>query len=151
MIKFLDTFKKEIIIITSSNIDNETDTIKEEILKFVKKKENAYFFLSLGNKSYISLMKIAYLVVGNSSSGVLETPSFGTKTINIGDRQNGRILSDNIITSDYDFRSINKAFSKIKKKTNRVSNPFLKKNTPKNIAKKILSFKFDLKKIFFDL
>ncbi len=151
LIKFLDTFKKEIIIITSSNIDNETDTIKEEILKFVKKKENAYFFLSLGNKSYISLMKIAYLVVGNSSSGVLETPSFGTKTINIGDRQNGRILSDNIITSDYDFRSINKAFSKIRKKTNRVSNPFLKKNTPKNIAKKILSFKFDLKKIFFDL
>ena len=96
-------------------------------------------------------MKIAYLVVGNSSSGVIETPSFGTKTINIGERQNGRILSKNIINSDYDFRSINKAFLRIKKKTYRVSNPFFKKNTPKNIAKKILGFKFDLKKKFFDL
>ena len=151
LIKFLSTFKKEIIIITSSNFDNETDIIKKEIIKFVKKKKNVYFFSSLGNKTYISLMKIAYLVVGNSSSGVIETPSFGTKTINIGERQNGRILSKNIINSDYDFRSINKAFLRIKKKTYRVSNPFFKKNTPKNIAKKILGFKFDLKKKFFDL
>ena len=38
-------------------------------------------------------MKQAYLVIGNSSSGILETPSFGTKTINIGNRQSGRIIS----------------------------------------------------------
>jgi len=56
LLKFLDLFKKEIIIITSSNFDNETDIIKKEILNFVKKKDNAYFYNSLGNKLYISLM-----------------------------------------------------------------------------------------------
>ena len=55
-------------------------------------------------------MKFAYLVIGNSSSGVLETPSFGTKTINIGNRQKGRIISENIINCNYDFNSIQKLF-----------------------------------------
>ena len=57
-------------------------------------------------------MKIAYLVIGNSSSGVLETPSFGTKTINIGNRQHGRIISPNIINCDYDFNSIKKLLTR---------------------------------------
>ena len=96
-------------------------------------------------------MKIAYLVVGNSSSGVLETPSFGTRTINIGNRQKGRIISGNIINCDYDFKSINNAFLKIKRKSKKISNPFFKKKTPINIAKKILSFKFNLKKEFYDI
>ena len=149
--KFLNTFNKEIIIITSPNFDNETNIIKKEILNFVKKKDNAYYYNSLGNKLYISLMKIAYLVVGNSSSGVLETPSFGTRTINIGNRQKGRIISGNIINCDYDFKSINNAFLKIKRKSKKISNPFFKKKTPINIAKKILSFKFNLKKEFYDI
>ena len=94
---------------------------------------------------------MAYLVVGNSSSGVLETPSFGTKTINIGNRQSGRIISSNIINCDYDFNSINNAFLKIRKKSKKISNPFLKKNTPIKIAKKILNFKFNIKKKFYDI
>ena len=96
-------------------------------------------------------MKIAYLVVGNSSSGILETPSFGTRTINIGSRQKGRILSENIINSDYDYKSINLSFSKLKKRSRKISNPFLKKNTPIKIAKKILNFQFNLKKKFYDI
>ena len=96
-------------------------------------------------------MKLAYLVIGNSSSGVLETPSFGTRTINIGNRQSGRIISKNITNCDYTYDSIQKAFFKIKKKHYKIINPFFKKGTPKKIAKKILSFKFDLKKKFYDI
>ena len=151
LIKFLNLFNDSIVIITSPNFDNETEIIKREILNFTKKKDNVYFFNSLGNKGYISFMRIAYLLIGNSSSGVLESPYFGTKTINIGDRQKGRILSDNIINSWYDFKSINEAFLKIKDKSKKKSNIFLKKNTPMKIAKKILSFKFNLKKEFYDL
>jgi GDP/UDP-N,N'-diacetylbacillosamine 2-epimerase (hydrolysing) len=150
LIKFLNTLKDACIIITSSNFDNENNIIKKELLKF-SKKNKVYYFSSLGNTAYISLMKLAYLVIGNSSSGVLETPSFGTNTINIGDRQKGRIISGNIINSDYEFKSIYKAFLKIKKKSKKRSNVFLKKNTPIKIAKKILSFKFNLKKKFYDL
>ena len=151
LIKFLNTQNNNIIIITSPNFDNEAKIIKSEILNFAKKKDNVYFYNSLGNKGYVSFMKIAYLLIGNSSSGVLETPYFGTKTINIGNRQKGRIISDNIINSDYEFKSIYKAFLTIKKRSKKRSNVFLKKNTPIKIAKKILSFKFNLKKEFYDL
>lgn len=151
LIKFLNTLNNETIIITAPNFDNESNIIKKEILNFSKKKDNVYYYNSVGNKVYISLMKIAYLVVGNSSSGVLETPSFGTKTINIGNRQSGRIISSNIINCDYDFNSINNAFLKIRKKSKKISNPFLKKNTPIKIAKKILNFKFKIKKKFYDI
>ena len=140
LIKFLNTLKDMTIIITSPNFDNENDILKKEFLKFQKKK-GVYFFNSLGNKAYISLMKIAYFVIGNSSSGVLETPSFGTPTINIGNRQKGRIISKNIINSDYDYKSLYKAFQKMKKKQKITNNPFLKKGTPTRIAKKILNFK----------
>ena len=150
LIKFLNTLKDMTIIITSPNFDNENDILKKEFLKFQKKK-GVYFFNSLGNKAYISLMKIAYFVIGNSSSGVLETPSFGTPTINIGNRQKGRIISKNIINSDYDYKSLYKAFQKMKKKQKITNNPFLKKGTQTKIAKKILNFKYKIKKKFYDI
>ena len=151
LIKFLNTLNDEIIIITSSNFDNESNIIKKEILNFSRNKDNVFYYNSLGNEVYISLMKVAYLVIGNSSSGVLETPSFGTKTINIGNRQRGRIIPRNVINCDYSYNSINKAFNKIKKLPIKKSNLFYKKNTPIKIAKKILNFKFNLKKFFYDL
>ena len=151
LIKFLNTLNDYIIIVTSPNFDNEAHIVKKELLKFFRKRENHYYFDSLGSQSYISLMKIAYLVIGNSSSGVLETPSFGTKTINIGNRQSGRIISDNIINCDYNFSSIKKAFLKVLKKSKKTSNPFFKKNTPLKIAKKILTYKYNLKKNFYDI
>ena len=77
---------------------------------------------------YISLMKISYLVIGNSSSGVLETPCFGVRTINIGNRQEGRIMSDNIINCNYDINSINKAFLKSKKNQQNLKILFLKRH-----------------------
>ena len=151
LIKFLNTLNDEIIIITSSNFDNESNIIKKEILNFSRNKDNVFYYNSLGNEVYISLMKVAYLVIGNSSSGVLETPSFGIKTINIGNRQRGRIIPRNVINCDYSYNSINKAFNKIKKLPIKKSNLFYKKNTPIKIAKKILNFKFNLKKFFYDL
>ena len=70
LIKFLDKLDDYIIIFTSPNFDNESNTLKKEIINFVKKKNNVYFYKSLGNKLYISLMKNSFLVIGNSSSGV---------------------------------------------------------------------------------
>ena len=60
LLKFLNYFKNEIIIFSSSNSDNEADIIHKEILNFVKLNDNAYFFNSLGNTFYYSLMKIAF-------------------------------------------------------------------------------------------
>ncbi len=151
LIRFLKKLKNYIIIFTSPNFDSESNILRKEILNLEKKKDNIYFYKSLGSRIYISLMKISYLVIGNSSSGVLETPSFGVRTINIGNRQKGRIISGNIINCNYDVNSMSKAFNKLKKKSTKSYNPFFKKKTPIKIAKKILDFKFTLKKQFFDI
>ena len=155
LLSALNKFKDVIKIFTSSNFDNENEIIKNEILDFVKTNKNAFFYSSLGHLNYISLMKISALVVGNSSSGVIETPSLGIPAINIGSRQEGRIISKNIIESKYEknyiIQSIKKAFSIDKKKLNKSRSLFYKKNTPKNIALKIMRHKYILKKEFKDL
>ena len=100
-------------------------------------------------------MSISSVVIGNSSSGVLETPSLGIQTVNIGNRQRGRIISHNVINSEYKkteiIKNINKALSFDKKKLFKIGSPFYKKDTPKKISKKIIFFKCNLKKDFKDL
>ena len=112
LLSALKKFNNEIKIFTSPNFDHENKVIKNEILNFVKKNKNSFFYSSLGHLNYISLMKISSIVIGNSSSGILETPSLGVPTVNIGNRQKGRIISKNIINSKYDTKYIVKNIRK---------------------------------------
>ena len=64
---------------------------------FIKKKSNTYYFASLGQINYFSILNIVDAIVGNSSSGILEMPTFKKATINIGDRQLGRLKSISVI------------------------------------------------------
>ena len=91
--KFNDTT----FIFTMPNSDLKSDFIKNEILKFCKKNKDCHVFKSMGSKNYFSCIKICDLVLGNSSSGILEAPSLNTGTINIGDRQNGRVQAKSVI------------------------------------------------------
>lgn len=84
-------------IITKSNADNGGVIINEMLDAAEKKYENIHVFSSLGVRRYLSLMKNAEFVIGNSSSGIIEAPSFRVPTINIGDRQKGRLQCDSII------------------------------------------------------
>ncbi len=155
LISALDKFKNVIKIFTSPNFDHENKIIKNKILNFTRKNKNTFFYSSLGHLNYVSMMKISSVVIGNSSSGVLEAPSLGIPTVNIGNRQKGRIISNNVINSEYKkndiIKNIKKALTFDKKKLLKIGSPFYKKDTPKNIAKKIISFRCDLKKDFKDL
>ena len=155
LLSALNKFKNVIKIFTSSNFDHENKIIQDKVLNFTRKNRNTFFYSSLGHLNYVSLMKISTLVIGNSSSGVLETPSLGIPTINIGNRQEGRIISDNIINSKYEknniIKNINKALSFDKKKLFKNGSPFYKTNTPKKIANKIIYYRCNLKKNFKDL
>ena len=64
-----------------------------EIKKFVKKNFNSSFYYSLGNQNYLNLAKFSKLIIGNSSSAIIEAPSLGIPILNIGDRQLGRVMS----------------------------------------------------------
>jgi UDP-N-acetylglucosamine 2-epimerase (non-hydrolysing)/GDP/UDP-N,N'-diacetylbacillosamine 2-epimerase (hydrolysing) len=87
------------IVFTQSNSDPGHSGIRERLDAFVKRRpESRKMFTSLGQLRYLSAMKHADVVVGNSSSGILEAPSFGKSTVNIGDRQDGRVFAESVFS-----------------------------------------------------
>ena len=104
-----------------------------EIIEVIKEYEKYPFikmFKSIPHKEYLSLMKIASVMVGNSSSGIIEAPSFGLPAINIGSRQNGREKAENLIDVDYDKEQIKESIKKViynidfKEKANNYKSPY---------------------------
>lgn len=104
------------IVITNANADFGGKDINNLIAKETKKNLDMFFHVpSLGQLRYLSFMKQVELVVGNSSSGIMETPYLGISTVNIGNRQKGRHICANIIQSGIEVdevkSSMNKAMS----------------------------------------
>ena len=138
----LKKFKKFHFVFTASNPDPSGEMFNRKIKKFVKKNSNCSFYYSLGNQNYLNLAKFAKLVIGNSSSAIIEIPSLGIPVLNIGDRQSGRVMSKNIFNVPLNKNIIENSLEKIlrvKKKIYLNSNPYYKKNSITNISKKIMS------------
>ena len=117
------------IIFTMPNHDLDNQIIKNMILKFIKKKNNSFFFKSLGQKMYYSCCAQVNCLVGNSSSGLLEMPTFKKFTINIGDRQKGRIKAKSVIDCKFNsieiLKALNFTFNRSnQKKISNVKNPY---------------------------
>ena len=93
-------------IFTSPNADSGSNYIGQAIEKFVATHENSSFYASLGQLNYFSCIQFVDGVVGNSSSGILEIPTFRKGTINIGDRQQGRVQAGSVINCKPDVESI---------------------------------------------
>ena len=99
-------------IVTKSNADQGGARINELLDRAAEEIGNLHVFTSLGVRRYLSLMKYAEFVLGNSSSGIIETPAFHVPTVNIGDRQRGRLQAASIINCGADRSSIVKAMEK---------------------------------------
>jgi GDP/UDP-N,N'-diacetylbacillosamine 2-epimerase (hydrolysing) len=93
----LSTLGNTALIFTMPNADTGSRLLFEQILAFCAKHPNARTFKSLGQVGYLSCVRHVDGVVGNSSSGIIEVPSFKKGTINIGDRQRGRLRAGSII------------------------------------------------------
>jgi GDP/UDP-N,N'-diacetylbacillosamine 2-epimerase (hydrolysing) len=113
LLEALSTKKEINLIFTGVNADPGSDEILKSINQFVQSNSNAIYFPSLGQKMYFSTILCCDGVIGNSSSGILELPSFKKATLNIGDRQLGREMADSIINCDLDVTSISNAIDKI--------------------------------------
>ena len=112
-------FKEYRIIFTLPAFEIGSDIIIKLIKLFVKKNKNSFFYKSLGSQNYLSTLKFCNLMIGNSSSGLIEAPLVGLKVINIGDRQNGRIRPKGIINCRCDFKSIKSSINlALRTKTN---------------------------------
>ena len=100
-------------LITGSNADEGGRICTEKMQAFAASQpQKAGFVQSLGLKRYLSAMALAALVAGNSSSGVVETPSFGVPTVNIGSRQAGRQICENVLCCPAEQTAIHAAIAK---------------------------------------
>ena len=142
--KFPGIFK----IFTAANADENGTKVNLLINKFVKQKKNNSIFLpSMGNVNYLSLLDYVDVIIGNSSSGIYEAPSFNKPTINLGDRQKGRLMAKSIINSKIEEKLITKAIRKIykkkfTKKLNKTINPYEGKNASSMMYKILKNYDF---------
>ena len=161
LLKVLDRNPKIRMIFTKANADTNGRIVNELIDKYAaQNSERACAFMSLGQKRYLSALKYCRIVIGNSSSGIIEAPSFGKPIINIGDRQKGRICADSVINCGYTQQEIQQAMEtalteEFENKARNCRNPYEKENTAANIISVIkdylLNDKIKLKKGFYDI
>ena len=147
------------VIFTMPNSDTGSQFIVEAVNGFVDSNlDRAKAYKSLGVVRYLSVMKQVVAVVGNSSSGIVEVPSFGIPTLNIGDRQKGRIQAESIYNCLPDKDSILKGLDKVLSKefrelASKVHNPYEKANTAEEIFKVISTYPLEQlkQKHFYDI
>lgn len=126
----LDELEDSTFIFTKSNADTDGRIINKMIDDYVlRNKEKAKAFASLGSLKFLSVLSISEAIIGNSSSGIIEAPSFNIATINIGDRQKGRMQANSIINCESDKVSILKAIhysksNEFKEILNSCNNPY---------------------------
>ena len=95
------------------NADNDNHFVRQAIEEFIARNDKCGFFISKGRKQYIESLLECNAIIGNSSSGIIEAPALGVPTINIGSRQEGRLMADSIIQADATVKSIRRAFDKL--------------------------------------
>ena len=128
------------VIFTYPNADNGGEKIIALLNEFKKSNPNVHLFKNLGSQRYLSVMKQCGLVLGNSSSALIEAPFLKIPVVNIGNRQKGRLMADNIIQADYSvesiYNSIQKAMSnEFREKVKYTKSLYGEGNTSKEIVK----------------
>ena len=139
----LEKFQEAAKFITMPNVDPGNRTILERIRAFIKHQPNTYFIESLGHKLYLSVMNEVDVVVGNSSSGIIEAPALGIPTVNIGERQSGREQASSIIQCGFDAEDIRNSIRQALIKTSALSlsrHPYYHQHTSKSMVMAIKSF-----------
>lgn len=160
LLNSVDEFDDLRVIFTKSNSDTDGRIINQMIDNYVNvNKDKSIVFTSMGQLRYLSTMKYVDLVIGNSSSGIIEAPSFNLPTINIGDRQKGRIQTASIINCKPEKDEISKAIQlglsdEFRNNIKKADNPYGEGNVTEKILHIIKDFvgkNIDLKKRFYDL
>ena len=140
------------LIFTMPNADTDGRIIIEKIQQFCNENANAKMYTSLGQLRYFSCINSVDGVVGNSSSGLAEVPSFKKATINIGDRQRGRLKATSVIDCEPKalsiLQAINHSFStEFRKQLKMSENPYGSGGASKAILRLLESTSFELKSI----
>ena len=159
LLKAIDELFETNIIFTKANSDTYGRIINKMIDEYVaENSDKSVAFTSLGQLRYLSALQFMDAVVGNSSSGLTEAPSFKIGTINIGDRQKGRIKAESVIDCQPDKQDILRAFEKLysnkfQKSLEKIENPYGDGMASKKIINVLKNMELPeiLKKSFYDI
>jgi GDP/UDP-N,N'-diacetylbacillosamine 2-epimerase (hydrolysing) len=160
LLQVIDKHEDISVIFTKANADTNGRIINQMIDEFVHKNDaRCVEFTSLGMLRYLSSLQYCSAVVGNSSSGIIEVPAFGIPTVNIGDRQKGRVHPESVIDCGNSSSEMEEALQKalsvaFRKKAAGCANPYEGKETSEKIIgiiKESLNKGINLKKEFYDL
>ncbi|MEG1884298.1 MAG: UDP-N-acetylglucosamine 2-epimerase [Clostridia bacterium] len=156
----MDEYSQLGLLITKANADVGGRSINEVIDAYAQKRERCKAIYSLGAKRYLSSLQYAEFAIGNSSSGIIEAPSFSIPTVNIGDRQKGRLRADSVIDCEAEKNAIIDAIKtalseRFRDVARHAHNPYGEGDTSTHIAgivkEYLLSDHINLKKKFFDV
>ena len=156
LLEALDGLGEDIgIIFTRPNADTEGRQLIKMLDKYVEDRSNCIVYTSLGQLRYLSTVALVDVVVGNSSSGILEAPSLKTATVNIGDRQKGRLRADSIIDCEPITENIKESIQQaFKLDCSTVVNPYGDGNTTERVLKVLREINHPerlIKKHFYDI
>ena len=153
----LDDYPDYQVILTYPNADDGGRSIVQMIEAYAQNQaERVLAIPSLGQVRYLSLVKHAAAVIGNSSSGIIEVPAFDVPTVNIGSRQKGRLAAKSVLNTTTKKESISRAIGlavsgKYKAKDERIINPYGHGDSSKHVIDMIKELDFDPCKSFFDV
>ncbi len=153
----LENFSHCTIVFTGVNADPGNAEVSTRIAKFVQRDPKLRsLHASLGQNKYLSLLNLCDVVIGNSSSGIIEAPAFGKPTINIGNRQDGRLRANSIIDVGVTKQEIQTAIETALSPTWRercaqTVSSYKSSNTAQLIADTLKNADFNLHKTFFDI
>ncbi len=158
LLKSLSNFSETGMIFTFSNADIKGEYITQRISKFAKNNDNVKLIHNLGQINYFSCLRYCDGMVGNSSSGIIEAPSMNKWSINIGNRQKGRLKANSVFDVEINEEKITKQLNFLLEKSLKIPssdfiNPYSKKNTSSRIYEIIKSINTEniFKKQFFDI
>lgn len=156
----LEAFEDMKFVITKANADAGGRRINKMIDSFVAEHDNCAAYASLGIKRYVNLLRCSEGIIGNSSSGIIEAPAIGIPTVNIGNRQKGRLQADSIINctpkKDEIVRALRESQTQeFRERARQTVNPYGDGNASERIVQTITEYlyqdKIRLEKKFYDL
>lgn len=146
LLRAIDDYDSYKYVFLGSNSDTNSNVIREKVKDYVGSHDNCLYFENLPTAGYHYLLKHSLGLIGNSSSGLIEAPSLKVYTINIGDRQKGRVRGNSVLDVRCNSHEIGIAIEEIVnvnvERNSNIINPYYKANAAKNYyetTKKILS------------
>ena len=155
VLEAVEEFPEYEFIFMGTNADTGSDVIRETWLDYAGRHKNVHYFENLNNDSYLYMVKHSLALVGNSSSGIIEAPSLGVCTVNIGHRQDGRVYGNSVINVECKTAEVSKAMNQaIAFLGTKIENPYYQPDTAKRYFEKtmeLLKHPQNAVKAFYDI